>query len=199
MLALLLAGCLGLPAGVLTAAYPRTFLARATAFVSILLVSCPPVIATLALLWLAVSTGWLSVAPGAYALPTLAIALPLAAALERLQSRATTEMFAAPDLAGAMARGLSVAQILWIHTGRRSLGPVLGLGGVLVASVLSGSLAVEIITSWPGLGRLMYDALMGRDLFLVAGCALVGAALIAAGTLAADLLRLLADPTVRDA
>ena len=77
--------------------------------------------------------------------------------------------------------------------------PVLGLFGVILGSLFSGSLAVEWVTSWPGLGRLMYDGIVGRDLYLVAGCALCGAVLIALGNLAADLLRGLADPRVRAA
>jgi ABC-type dipeptide/oligopeptide/nickel transport system permease component len=194
--AFLLALALGLPAGLLTAAYPGALLARAARLLSVVLVSCPPVIGTLALLWLAVSTGWLSVAPGSFGVPVIALALPLAATIERLYSRATTEALAAPDLSAARARGLSPARLLWRHAGRRSLGPVLGLSGVLLASLLSGSLAVEIVASWPGLGRLTYEALVGRDLFLVAGCALTGAAFIAGANLLADLLRLVVDPTL---
>ena len=81
---------------------------------------------------------------------------------------------------------------------RQSLRPVLGVYGLIVGGLFSGSLAVEWVTSWPGLGRLTYDALVHRDLFLVAGCALAGAILIAAGNFAADAARALADPRVRE-
>jgi len=53
------------------------------------------------------------------------------------------------------------------------------------------------VTSWPGLGRLMYDGLRARDLYLVAGCSAAGAVFLAAGTLLSDLLLALADPRVR--
>jgi peptide/nickel transport system permease protein len=53
---------------------------------------------------------------------------------------------------------------------------------------------VEIVTAWPGLGALMYDALVSRDLFLVAGCAGAGAIFLALGTLASDVALALADP-----
>ena len=56
---------------------------------------------------------------------------------------------------------------------------------------------METIASWPGLGRLMFDALVARDLFLVAGCALAGAMFIAAGNFLADVLLALVDPRVR--
>jgi peptide/nickel transport system permease protein len=104
---------------------------------------------------------------------------------------------AAPDLVAAVARGLSPARIVWIHAARQSLRPVLGVYGVIIGTLLSGSLAVEVITNWPGLGRLMYEALRGRDLFLVAGCALVGAIGLALGNLVADVTRAIADPRVR--
>ena len=55
---------------------------------------------------------------------------------------------------------------------------------------------VEVVTSWPGLGRLMFDALKARDLFLVAGCAATGAMFLAIGSMIADLLLAWTDPRV---
>jgi peptide/nickel transport system permease protein len=195
--ALLLATVIGLPLGLLTGARPRGPAALVITPISLLLLACPPMVGALALLLLAVSTGWLSVAPGALVVPALALGLPVAAMLERLQAQATSEALSAPDLLAAAARGLPRRRLLWIHVGRQSLRPVLGIYGLVIGSLFSGSLAVEVITSWPGLGRLMFDALVSRDLFLVAGCALVGAALIALGNLIADVLRAAADPRVR--
>jgi peptide/nickel transport system permease protein len=65
--------------------------------------------------------------------------------------------------------------------------------------VLSGSFAVEIVTSWPGLGALMYDALVSRDLFLVAGCAGAGAIFLAIGTLVSDVALAFVDPRTSEA
>jgi peptide/nickel transport system permease protein len=70
---------------------------------------------------------------------------------------------------------------------------------VVVATLFSGSIAVETITAWPGLGSLTLDAVLDRDLYLVSGCAFAGAVLIAASNLAADLLRLAIDPRLRSA
>jgi len=187
----------GLPIGVLTGARPRGWLSVAVMPLSVALVACPPIVGALALLWLAVSTRWLSIAPGSLAVPALALALPLGATLERLQSQATAEALRAPDVVAAAARGLSPARVLWRHAARQSLRPVLGIAGVLIGSLFSGSLAVEVVTGWPGLGRLMYDALAGRDVFLAAGCALVGAAVLAVGNLAADIARAVVDPRTR--
>jgi peptide/nickel transport system permease protein len=188
---------IGLPVGVLTGARPDGWLSAVVTPIAVALVSCPPIIGALGLLWLAVSTGWLSIAPDSLGVPALALALPLAATLERLQSQATAEALRAPDVLAATARGLSPQRVLWRHAARQSLQPVLGIAGVLIGSLFSGSLAVEVVTGWPGLGRLMFDALARRDLFLVAGCALVGAVVLAAGNLAADIARALVDPRTR--
>jgi peptide/nickel transport system permease protein len=196
-IALALALAIGLPVGVLTGSRPRGWLAWVVAPVSLALVSCPPLVAALGLLLVAVQTGWLSIEPGRLAIPALALALPLAAALERLQSQATADAIRAPDIGAAAARGIPFRRLLWTHAARQSLRPVLGVFGIVVASLFSGSLAVELVTSWPGLGRLLRDAIVSRDLYLAAGCALVGAVLIAAGNLIADVLRAAADPRVR--
>ena len=195
-LALLLATAIGLPLGILTGSRPRGVLSRIALIISTALVACPPIIGVLALLWLAVTTGWLT--PGSIVLPTLALALPLAATIERLQSQATAEALGAVDLTAAAARGVPPSRLVWIHAARQSLRPVLGVYGLIIGTLFSGSLAVEMMTSWPGLGRLTYEALTHRDLFLVAGCALAGATFIAAGNLIADVLRAVLDPRVRE-
>ena len=192
--ALIVAVLLGLPLGVVTGTRPRSILSGAVTVVSLLLVCCPPIIGTLALLFFAASTGWLSIAPGALALPTIALALPLAAMLERLQSQAIAEAYHSPGIAAAAARGVPHARLVWVHAGRQSLRSVLGVAGIAIATLFSGSIAVETITSWPGLGGLTLEALVHRDVYLVAGCALAGAALLAAANLIVDMLRVAADP-----
>jgi ABC-type dipeptide/oligopeptide/nickel transport system permease component len=91
-----------------------------------------------------------------------------------------------------------VSGALWRHAWPASLGPVLGLYGLMIGALFSGSFVVEVVTSWPGLGRLMYDALRARDLYLVAGCAAAGSLFLAAGTLASDLFQAWADPRLRE-
>ena len=196
---LLVATVIGLPLGVLTGARPRGVLATLVSPVAIALVACPPIVGALALLLLAASTGWLSTSPGSLAVPAIALALPLGAVLERLQSRATADSLASPDITAAAARGVPSVRLLWIHAARQSLRPVLGVYGIVIGTLFSGSLAVEAVTAWPGIGRLMYEALVNRDLFLVAGCALAGAVLIALGNVIADVLRAVVDPRIGEA
>ena len=196
--ALVLATLIGLPLGIISGAMPRHWVARLTAPVSLALVSCPPIVGALGLLLLGASTGWLSIESGAMVIPALALALPLAASLERLQSQAVREAVAAPDLMAAAARGIPPVRLIWVHAARQSLRPVLGVYGVVIGSLFGGSFAVEVITAWPGLGRLTFDALRGRDVFLVAGCALAGAVCLTAGNVIADLARVLVDPRARE-
>ena len=129
-------------------------------------------------------------------IPALALGLPLAASLERLQSQAMQSAAREPFVAASRARGLAHRPSLLRHAWPVSLGPVLGLYGVMIGTLFSGSFIVEVVTSWPGLGRLMFEALKARDLYLVAGCAATGAAFLAIGTLVADALHALSDPRV---
>ncbi len=198
-LALAIATLAGIPLGVITGTRARAG-AGTIAFASILLVSCPPILFSLALLYFSVvSGGWLSIAPGSLALPLLALALPMAAVVERLQSRATAETVGLPSLVAAAARGIPRRRLVWVHALRPSLQSVLGVYGIIIAALFSGLVAVEVMTSWPGLGLLLLDGLRSRDVFLVAGCAMAGALLVALGNLVADVLRALVDPRVREA
>jgi peptide/nickel transport system permease protein len=197
--ALMLATALGLPLGIVTGAHAEWWGARVIAVVSIAVLACPPLVAALGLLYLAVTTGWLSAAPEHLLVPALALGLPVAATLERLQSQATRDVMAAPDLLAAAARGIPPHRLIWVHAARQSLRPVLGVYGVVIGGLFSGSLAVEFVTSWPGLGRLMYDAIQSGDVALVAGCVFAGGVSLAIGNLVADGLRAWADPRVRTA
>jgi len=192
--ALVLATLIGVPLGVFTGAYPRHVVSRVVVPLSLALVACPPLVAALGLMFFAVSTGALSIAPGAVVLPAIALGLPVAAILERLQSQATADAMLAPDLVAAAARGIPPSRLVWRHAARQSLRPVLGVYGIVVGSLFSGSLAVELVTSWPGLGRLLYDAVLASDVTLVAGCAVAGAVCLAVGNLLTDVLRVMVDP-----
>ena len=197
--ALVVATLIGIPSGVVTGSR-RGAMARLMRVVSLVLLSVPPLITSLVLLTVAAATGWLPVSGmggvNHLIVPTLALALPVAATLERLQSESIGEALARPSAIAARARGLPERRVVWPHGWRQSRGPVLAVYGVIVGSLFSGSFAVEIVTSWPGLGDLMRQALLSRDTNVVAGCAAAGAAFLAAGVLAADIAHALLDPRV---
>jgi peptide/nickel transport system permease protein len=213
--ALLLATVVGVPAGTLTGGALAGVPKRIATAASVVLLSVPPLVTSFALLLFAAATGWLPVGgfpdpTGSSAadltararylvLPTLALALPIAASIERLQSGAMRQALSEPSVLAARARGLSVARVTWRHAFRLSLRPTLAIYGIVVGSVLSGSFVVEVVMAWPGLGSLMYEALVGRDLYLAAGCAATGSTLLAAGVLASDIALAIADPRVESA
>jgi peptide/nickel transport system permease protein len=212
--ALLLATIVGLPLGVCSGR--RTGAISAVARVlSLVFLSMPPLIASLVLVMVAARTGWLPVGGMTSAdtadalihrlvdlahhlpLPALALALPLAATLERLQSQALSDALGESFVRAGLARGITHRRAVWRHAWPVSLRPVLGLYGLVIGSLFSGSFIVEVVTAWPGLGRLLFDALRARDVYLVAGCAASGAAVLAAGTLTAEVLLAALDPRVR--
>jgi peptide/nickel transport system permease protein len=210
--ALALATAIGVPLGVFTGSRTGGVLVAAARGASMVMLSVPPLITSLLLILLAARTGWLpagglpSIPAGTGALdaaittlrylvlPSLALALPIAASLERLQSQAMREALADPSILAALARGVPEARVIWRHALRLSLKPVLAVYGITIGGVLSGSFAVEVVMSWQGLGDLMYEALKGRDLYLVAGCAAAGSASLAAGILLSDVALAAVDP-----
>ncbi len=214
-MALLFATAIGIPLGIYsgTTHGPGRAIVRA---ISVLGVSVPPLIGSLALVFLAARTGWFPVGGMTSSagvdltwgqwladlahhlpLPALALAIPMAATLERLQSQAIADALHERFVAASRARGVDRLRSILYHAWPVSLRPVLALYGVMIGTLFSGSFVVEVVTSWPGLGRLMFDALKARDLFLVAGCAATGAVFLAAGTLITDLLIAYSDPRVR--
>jgi peptide/nickel transport system permease protein len=198
--ALIVATLVGIPSGIFTGSRRGGAAVRLMRGASMLLLSVPPLISSLVLLAIAARTGWLPVSgmagPRHFVVPTLALALPIAAMLERLQAQSIGDALNRPSAVAARARGIPDARIVWHHAWRQSLGPILAIYGVIVGSLFSGSFAVEIVTSWPGLGLLMQEALMARDTYLVAGCAAAGAAFLALGVLAADVAHAFVDPRV---
>ena len=216
VVALILATAVGVPVGVV-AARGRGCLPTLLRAVSVGALSLPPLVLSLGFAWLAARSQWLPVGgmsspaldhadPSARAVdllrhlvvPVLALAIPLAATLERLQERAMAQTLTEPWLVGVRARGVPERRLRWRHALPASLLPVAAVYGLIAGSLLSGSFAVEVVTAWPGLGRLMYEALLARDVNLVAGCAAAGALFVVAGTLASDLALLWLDPRIEE-
>jgi peptide/nickel transport system permease protein len=215
--ALVVATFCGIGLGVVTGWPGSGRWVEALRVLSLLSVSVPPLVTSLLLVLVAARTGWFPVggmtSTSAATLswgpwladmswhlvvPALALALPIAAMFERLQSQALGEVAAEPYLVAAAARGVSVDDVRWRHAWPASWRPLCGVFGVAVGSLLSGSFVVEHVTAWPGLGRLMYEALRARDIYLVAGCAASGAVFLALGSLIGDLMLASSDPRVTE-
>jgi ABC-type dipeptide/oligopeptide/nickel transport system permease component len=208
--ALALALAVGLPMGILSSR-SRGWAAQAIRVFSVITLSCPPLVVAIVLAWLAVRWGWQlgGTAPSgggvdrAVALarilgpPALALAIPLAATFERMQSRSLARVLGEPCLRAAAARGLDERAVWW-RAWWLALPPVASVGGLIAGALLGGALSVEIVTAWPGLGRLAFDALLARDAPLVAGCALMTSVFVSVAALASDLLVAWADPRSRE-
>ena len=215
--ALAVATLLGITLGIFTGRGPRRPAALLIRAASIACVSLPPLLTSLLLVFVAARTGWFplggmtsigAVEPSWSAwmldvvrhlpLPVLALALPVAATFERLQAQAMGETIGQPFVTAAVARGVRERDVILRHAWPVSLRPICAVYGLAIGALLSGSFAVEYVTQWPGLGRMMYDALRARDIYLVAGCAAMGALLLAIGTLIGDLLLAAVEPRVRE-
>jgi len=208
--ALVCATLIGLPLGVLTGSGRGGALTNAIRAASVVLLSMPPLLTSLFLVFVAARTGWLPIAGmrsatvpdgGAFmdllrhlVVPAASIALPLAAMLERLQAQAMSEVIGEPFVLATLARGVPRSRIVWRGALKAALKPIAAVYGLVIGTLLSGSFAVEVITAWPGLGSLMLQALRARDIFLVAGCAGAGALFLACGTLVSDLALTVVDP-----
>ena len=102
-------------------------------------------------------------------------------------------------LLGADAFGRDIfARLVYGARATLALAAIATAAAILIGALLSGSFVVEYVTAWPGLGRLMFEALRARDIYLVAGCAALGGLFLALGSIIADLLLAAADPRVRD-
>lgn len=130
-------------------------------------------------------------------LPVACLAVPLTAYVERIQYSATTDSLEHAAYRSARARGLSASRLFFNHLVRPSLNPLLSISGPLFAAALSGSLVIEVIFSWPGLGQVTYEALFSRDLFLLVGCVMATSLLLVVGSTGADLMLHVLDPRVR--
>lgn len=130
-------------------------------------------------------------------LPALALGLPGAAALSRFARAGLLEALDQDYVLAARARGYSAQRVLWRHALPNALPPLTQLFGLSLGLLLSGALTVEVVFSWPGLGRVTYDALLARDFPVVLATTTLAAAMVVVGNLIADLFLLWADPRVR--
>jgi peptide/nickel transport system permease protein len=210
--ALLVATLIGVPLGTIAGTRRRGTLRTVVRAASVVLLSMPPLLTSLFLVLLAARTGWFpiggmtstSLGGGPFNLlrhlivPVAALALPLAAMFERVQAQAMHEVIGEPFVVAAFARGVPRSRVIWRDALRPALRPLASVYGLIVGTLLSGSLAVEIVTTWPGLGRLMLEALLARDLYLVAGCAATGSVFLACGTFLSDVALAVLDPRARE-
>ena len=206
---------LAIPLGVLAAVRQHSWLDRTLSLVSFVWLSIPEILAGLLLLMLAARTGWFPVggmrsldyddldSVGQFldvlhhlALPALVVGLiPLASRMRQMRG-SLLDVLRLDYVTTARAKGLSERVVITKHALRNALNPMITLFGYTLGALVSGSFNVEIIFSWPGLGRITLDAILQQDQYLVMGAVLMASLVLIIGNLIADLLLAVADPRI---
>jgi peptide/nickel transport system permease protein len=215
--ALVLHLCLGILLGTLSASLAGRWRDRALTFFSLLLYAMPTfwlgLMAILALSYfvpLFPASSQASVGAAAWpwgarladrvwhlALPAGVLGIASAASMMRFVRAGLLAALAQPFVRAARARGLSARRVIFAHALRNALLPVVNLAGLSLPVLLSGSLVIEVVFAWPGMGRLTYEAIRAQDLPVVLASTLLATVMVVGGSLAADLAMAAADPRIR--
>lgn len=129
-------------------------------------------------------------------LPVLTMALFYVAIYTRLMRASMLEVYSLDFITTARAKGVPERAIAWRHAARNALLPVVTLAGLQFGHLLGGSVLVETVFGWPGLGRLVFDSLQQRDLNLLLGILFVSSVVVVLANLAADLTYGFLDPRI---
>jgi len=207
--ATLLSAVIGVTLGVVAARRPRSALDYAVNFVAFAGVSLPSFwLGILLIILFAVTLGWLP-AGGPPDEPTLAswlrhLALPLLtltvlglASYARQARAAMIEALADPWIRTAYAKGAAERTVVLRHAFPNAAVPIVTVTALDFATLVSGALVTEAVFAWPGMGKTIYDAILGNDYNLALLTLLLSAAVTLAASLAADIAQLAIDPRVR--
>lgn len=129
-------------------------------------------------------------------LPAVTLSLFYLALYTRLMRASMLEQAGMDYVTTARAKGLSERRIVFVHILRNALLPVVTMAGVQVGALIGGSVIVESVFAWPGLGMLAFEALFSRDLNLLLGIFLLSALLVVAINLVVDVLYSFLDPRI---
>ena len=208
---------IAVPLGIVAAVYRGKLLDRLIVFFSLFGISVPNFFLAFILMYVAAKTGLFPIGgvvsqnyeslslPGKVldrlwhmAIPLTVLVIGSIAGLLRLVRSTVLDELNKDYVKVAVAKGLPYRRVVIKHAFRNALNPFFTLIGFDIASLLSGAALVEIITAWPGMGRLMFDAVMSQDLFVVMGSLYIGGIMLVVGNLIADLLLALNDPRIRE-
>jgi peptide/nickel transport system permease protein len=214
--AALFAWGLSIPLGIISAVRQNTWVDRSASFVSFIGLSIPEVFFALLMVLFAAQTGWFPVGGMKsidfeymsyggqlldllhhLVLPTIVLgSISLAGRMRQMRANLLDTLLQ-DYVQTARAKGLSERVVIYKHALRNAINPLITLFGFTLANLLSGAFLVEVVMSWPGLGRLTLDALFTRDLYLVMGSLLMASVMLILGNLAADIMLALSDPRIR--
>jgi peptide/nickel transport system permease protein len=132
-------------------------------------------------------------------MPALTLSLFYLSIYVRITRSAMLEVYSLDFVRTARAKGLSESRVSIVHVLRNALLPVITITGLQLGSLLGGSIVVETVFSWPGLGRLAFDAVFQRDINLLLGIFLFSSLLVVLMNLLVDVSYALLDPRVAGA
>lgn len=200
--AMLVAMMFAIPLGILAAVFRGTAIDHAAMTLALVGISMPnfwlgPLLAIL----FAVHLGWLPVSGTGsiwhLVLPALTLGAALSAILARMTRASLLEELRELYVLAARARGMTKARAVLRHAFRNSLIPIVTIIGLQFGAVLTGTIITETIFAWPGVGRLLIQAINFRDYPLVQGCILFISVTYVAMNLLTDLTYGLLDPRIR--
>lgn len=214
--ATMLAWAVALPLGVFCAARPGSWLDRACSIMTSTLLAIPELLLGLCFLALGIRTGWFPaggmVSPRFedfsgwqqvrdllwhLVLPVLVLVLGSLPVLLRHVRSALLDVLDSPFIRAALGHGISRRRILFFHALPAAINPLVSLFAFSLAALLSGSLLTEVIMSWPGLGPLLLEAVLARDIYVVVGTVTFSTLFLVAGMALGDLLLFAGDPRIR--
>ena len=215
LVATLLAWMIAVPLGAWTAMHRGGWFDRLVTSGSSFILSIPEIAVVLAALAFAVHTralpvgGMMSSSADGLAwwtrvrdvaahlvIPATVLALGIVAVVVRHVRSSVAEVLESPYIESARANGIRKSRLLARHVVPAAANPAISLFGLSLAALLSGSLTVEVITGWPGLGPLVLEATLARDPYVVIGAVMLSAIVVIVGTLVADLLLMAFDPRI---
>jgi peptide/nickel transport system permease protein len=132
-------------------------------------------------------------------LPAVVLGLSSMGSMIRYVRGSLLEILGQEYIRAARAKGLSERRVIWMHALRNALPPLLQVLAISLAGLLSGALVTEVVFSWPGIGRLTFEAIVSRDYPVVLATTAFGAVVVLLANLMADVLHALSDPRVRNA
>ena len=216
-LALAIAAGIGIPIGLWSAQRPGRLFDRGTAVTFFLLYSLPSFwVALLLMRWLSVRLGWFplfgmtsngyeELSAGArildrlehLVLPVITLTFAQLAIFARFSRAAASDVVRQDFITTARAKGVGETGVMWRHTFRNALLPLITLLGLTVPYMISGTVLVEEIFQWNGIGLLFFDAIRTRDYPVAMALTVVTAVATLLASLVADVLYAFADPRVR--
>ena len=210
VMAMLIGLLTGIPAGVVSALRRSTYVDNLVMFFALSGVSFPGFFLGTVLI-LVFGLLWPILPPSGYAraslltwegfryliMPSVTLATGIAAVMARLTRSSMLDVLKEDYVRTARAKGLSESVVVYKHAFRNSLIPVVTVLGLQIGYMMGGAVIVETVFSWPGIGRYMVGALVGRDYPVVQGCVLVFASLFVFVVFLTDLSYAVIDPRVR--